>query len=812
MFPVRRHVLFWGVLGLALAVGAGATIDRYQRIDRIFAGFSVMETPLVAAGGAERGAMEPFDLVRAVNGQLVQSGRDIQQTIESQDPGTTFRYIVYRRGALAEVDVASRLYTRRDFARFVGEGLVPGLLHLVLGAVVFLLKPGWTPSWVFLGFSLITYVVSVTYADAHTTYRFGALFLTAWAFWPATLTHLALTFPQRRRLVRRYPRVVWAPYVASTVSAILLQARFASPDVVRLGVVLAAGSAYWGFSLVLLVLSLARASLAGITPLMRQRARVLFAAFSLGYVPPVLGTVVEAMFRVPVPYLNEAWRLVLLFPAVMAYAMVRYDLFDVRAALRAGTIYSVATGLVVLAYAGAIVLLDLVFTRELAASPIVAAAIVAFVVVVLLNPLLVRTQRVVDRLFFRARIDVERSIERVSEVMAGLLDLRRIAALLTQTVAEQLQPVRQALYLIDGARDVYAPPREAGNEEGEEERAVPVGGALPWCLERIRQPLSRDRVEEDPVLQDRRDDALAEMDALGATLVAPIRFQDRLTGFLALGPRRSGMGYSTQDVGLVRLLASSSALALEHARAYATLEATNAELAAALRRVEILESVRRNLAKFVPRTVQDLIDRAPEAPELDKREVDVSVLFVDLVGYTRLTERLDPARVNALVERYFGAYLDEILRRGGDVNETAGDGLMAIFRDANPRRHARQAVKAALGVLRRTRELNAAQTALPEPVGVHVGVNSGTATVGTTKIESAAGTRWTYTASGQVTNVAARLAALGQVDEAMVGAETHGRLGGEFPFEALGERALRNVEIPVSVYRLTLPTGVPVET
>ena len=246
------------------------------------------------------------------------------------------------------------------------------------------------------------------------------------------------------------------------------------------------------------------------------------------------------------------------------------------------------------------------------------------------------------------------------------------------------------------------------------------------------------------------------MDAIAATLVVPFLFQGRVTGFLTLGPKRNGLGYSSQDLGLLRLLANSSALALEHSRAYTALQETNAELRAALRRVEILESIRTNLAKFVPRTVQDLIERAPEAPEFDKRETDVTVLFVDLVGYTRLTERLDPGRVNEVVERCFGAYLDEILRRGGDVNETAGDGLMAIFRDPDPRRHARQAVKCALGILRRTRELNETLDGLPEPVAIHSGVNSGLATVGATKIEGMNGTRWTYTASGQVTIVAAR--------------------------------------------------------
>ncbi len=807
---MRRNALFWGILGLALAVGVVATLDRYQRQGRIFAGFWVMENLLVAVGGPERGPLEPFDVVRVMNGQVLQSGRDIQATIESQDPRTTFHYIVYRRGQLVEADVTTRLFTRRDFARYLIEGLLPGVLQLVIGAVVFLIRPGRPQSWLFLSFLLIASVVNVTFADAHTTYRFSELFLTAWAFWPATLLHLALTFPQRRGIVRRFPRVVWLPYLVSAVVAVLLQLPIVRGDVRLLLAVPAAGAAYWGVALILLVLSLARASVVGGTPLIRQRARILCAAFVLGYVPPILGTTAEALFQVTVPYLNAMWRLTLLFPIVMAYAMVRYDLFDVRAALRAGAVYSAATGFVVLAYTGAIAGTDILLANwEAAQSPIVAAAVMAVLVVVLLNPLYLRSQRLVDRLFFRQRVDLQRSIEHVSEVMSGLLDLRRIVELLTQTVEEQLHPVRQELYLLDARRQGYV--RADQEEADERDGRPPIDGGSPLvrCLDLRRQPLTRERVEEDPALEDYRAGCLAAMDSLGATLAVPFLFQGRVTGFLTLGPKRSGLGYSGQDLGLLRLLANSSALALEHARAYTALQETNAELRTAVRRVEILESIRTNLAKFVPRTVQDLIERAPEAPELDKREEDVTVLFVDLVGYTRLTERLDPARVNELVERCFGAYLDEILRRGGDVNETAGDGLMAIFRDADPRRHARQAVKCALGILHRTRELNETLHGLPEPIAVHSGVNSGLATVGATKIEGANGTRWTYTASGQVTIVAARLAALARGDEILVGAGSRERLGNEFPFEALGERPLRNVEMPVKVFRLMLAQPVP---
>ena len=87
-----------------------------------------------------------------------------------------------------------------------------------------------------------------------------------------------------------------------------------------------------------------------------------------------------------------------------------------------------------------------------------------------------------------------------------------------------------------------------------------------------------------------------------------------MTGFLLLGQKRSGPGYSGEDLGLLRLLVNPSALALEHARAYTALQETNAELSVTLRRVEILEWIRSNLAKFVPQTVQDLIEGSPEAP------------------------------------------------------------------------------------------------------------------------------------------------------------------------------------------------------
>src|SRR5262245_49707510 len=209
--------------------------------------------------------------------------------------------------------------------------------------------------------------------------------------------------------------------------------------------------------------------------------------------------------------------------------------------------------------------------------------------------------------------------------------------------------------------------------------------------------------------------------------------------------------------------------------------------------------IRGSLAKFVPQRVRELIEESPEAPSLDKRETDVSVLFADISGYTRLSSRLAPDDLDALVQRYFGAFLDEIVKHGGDVNETAGDGLMVIFHEGD---HARAAVDAARAIHRRAAEIGSELAHRFDPLRMHIGVNTGPALLGATKIEGRAGTRWTYTASGMTTNIAARLAAQAQGGEIVLSGETRARLFGDLALEEMGLRELKGVEQPLPLYRL----------
>ncbi len=718
---MRERIVCWTLLALALLIVGQATLDAWRQVDHPYPGFGVMDQLLVAVGGLETGALKPFDVVRAMNGQMVTSGQVIQEEVRRHPPGTVFHYIVSRGGRLVEADIPSALRTPDDFGRFLLEGFLSGLLFLGMGAAVLYLKPGASETRLFLAFCLTWCWIFGLYLDAHTTYRFSWLFLAAFSLSPALYVHLALTFPERRTIAQRYPRIVWAPYVVVAPIAVLILGWLRPPSPDWLILVPAVGALDWGAALILLIASLARTSVSGSTPLVRHRARVLMTGFAAGQLLPVLGTAGEAAFQVTVPYLNALWRLNFLFPLAVGYAMVRYNLFDLRAVIRIGTIYGAVTGLVVAAYAGSITVVNVAFASlGFATSPVIPAAVVALAVVLFLNPVYLRTQAVVDNLFFRQRLDIQRSIERLSDSMTSLLDLHRIVQLITRTVDESFHPEGQILLLLDERAGAYRTSEQHGQTP-----VIPAVSSLPQCLARRRTPITRERHEEDPELAGCRLTCVLQMAGLGADLVVPILFRDRVAGFLALGLKRSGAAYTTEDLRLLRPVANQSAVALENAKAYTALESANAELREALRRVGILESIRSNLAKFVPATVQRLIEEAPESPVFDKREADVSVLFVDIAGYTRLSARLDPERVNHLVERYFGAFLDEILRHGGDVNETAGDGLMVIFQDPDPARHAQAAVRTALGILERTRQINREARRDGEPIALQLGGRRG---------------------------------------------------------------------------------------
>jgi class 3 adenylate cyclase len=118
-----------------------------------------------------------------------------------------------------------------------------------------------------------------------------------------------------------------------------------------------------------------------------------------------------------------------------------------------------------------------------------------------------------------------------------------------------------------------------------------------------------------------------------------------------------------------------------------------------------------------------------------------------------------------------------------------------------------QAARTALAIANKTRQINVDLHGVYEPVTVNVGINSGLASVGSAKFEGITGTRWTYTASGMVTNLAARMAAFASEGAVLLSLTTARHIAQDFFLEDLGLQQFKNVSEPVQVFRLRSEKG-----
>lgn len=221
------------------------------------------------------------------------------------------------------------------------------------------------------------------------------------------------------------------------------------------------------------------------------------------------------------------------------------------------------------------------------------------------------------------------------------------------------------------------------------------------------------------------------------------------------------------------------------------------------RKLDTLKGAQEYLARFVPQSVIRMLEENPEAPELEKTDQDISALFVDVSGYTRLSEDMRQT-ADFIVEKYFSRFLDSIHGNEGDVTETRGDGLMVVFPDQDPKEHPRKAVRAALEIMQKTTELNEQLKGIFEPISVHIGINSGIALIGLTKYEGASGARWSYTALGPAVNLAARIAGVADGGMVLVGPETARRIEGLFSTKEIGKKELKNLKGEVMIYQVTV--------
>src|SRR5213592_99179 len=201
-----------------------------------------------------------------------------------------------------------------------------------------------------------------------------------------------------------------------------------------------------------------------------------------------------------------------------------------------------------------------------------------------------------------------------------------------------------------------------------------------------------------------------------------------------------------------------------------------------------------------PAVTAEFASPATYTPKHLAERKQVTVLFVDVSGFTALSARLDPEDVHALMTRAFELMLAEVHRYEGTVNQFLGDGLMALF--GAPIAHEDHAVRGVHAALNIQRALAGYREQLVRERGiefrVRMGLNTGAVVVG--KIGD--NLRMDYTAVGDTTNLAARLLALAEPGQILISEALARPVGPYFVLQSLGEVAVKGKALPVRTHRV----------
>ena len=188
-------------------------------------------------------------------------------------------------------------------------------------------------------------------------------------------------------------------------------------------------------------------------------------------------------------------------------------------------------------------------------------------------------------------------------------------------------------------------------------------------------------------------------------------------------------------------------------------------------------------------------ERAAARTGGDGERRPVTVLFADLVDYTRMSRALDPEDVHAMLERYY-ATADEIVERfGGSIDKHIGDSVMAVF--GAPIAHDDDAVRAVRAAAEIHRAMPTVGSAAGQTLAVHIGIASGEV------VASGLGTNRhrAYTVIGNSVNLAARLLKLARTGETVLDEAVHAMVARLARCAPIEDAQVKGIDVPLTAWR-----------
>jgi serine phosphatase RsbU (regulator of sigma subunit) len=511
-----------------------------------------------------RAGIQVGDHVLKVNGKTFKTIKELR-SILFREPGETNTYLIQRNGKQFEASITNIpmgmmwVFTKSGFPFLVG------ICYVLIGTLVFLMKPYHRTSLIFFLFGsilglLFTFLFKLGELEP---LWLGTIDIFLFSFAPAVFIHLAMSFPEERRLIKDYPFAQLFPYFGST--SLFLLIRPTTPEMIgipKIWFIILMG--YFSAAVIFFLGSCFQLWLTATSEIVKIRAKMILLGTAIAASVPILDTIINTILHVYiVPNFNYYLPFLIVFPLFVGYSIVKHNLFAIDAVIKRTYGYILTTGGIAGVYALFVFLTNLAFGRfEFTKSPLF-PLIFILAVVFLFNPIRNRIQKLIDRVFYRLEYDYQETVQRISEALRSLLHLDQIGkSILDHSVG--------VLFIESGSVMVLNPKEQLYESITEPLSPLKIPAEDP-LIEKIstgKKEVTLYDIQEDPLFEKVREACKQTVEQLKATLIVPLIYEDRLTGLISLGSKKSGKFYRREDINLLKTLANQGAVALENARLF----------------------------------------------------------------------------------------------------------------------------------------------------------------------------------------------------------------------------------------------------
>jgi len=513
------------------------------------------------------------DQLIAIDEKNVNSAGQIRAILESRFPGEQVTLTV-RSMEMKERPITVTLYSFPSSSRTV-YFVIPTILSvvfLIASLWIFGLRRNEPAGRAFSLFTTSLAIITGTYFDLVTTHNFTVIWTAAAAISAGALIDLAFTFPSEPRFAINRPYLRWVGIVIGIL--LFIFAAMTLFDFERPTAYILAWQYIYGFIalsvLIYIFMNLYHAVYAQ-SPVVKTQSRTILIGTLLAFVP--ISVWLALGFLQPTNFSPYLFLPLAFFPLAIGYTILRFRFLRTDDLTRRGLVYVLLTVLVVGGY-GLMLFgislfgISLMFHSALPANSVYFVGGFILLLVLLLEPIRTRLQRLVDSLFFRGERAYEEKVQDFTHKLTTALDLSVIGVALRQQIGSTLTPNRVHVYIYDTLNDFYFALPGDDRRPTSDIRFTSTSPFVRY-FETERLPLYLDNATTLPSALQAEQSRLA---LLGARLFIALPGKQRVNGWLALGSRLSGQPYTPRDLQFLENICDQASIAIERLQTVAHLE------------------------------------------------------------------------------------------------------------------------------------------------------------------------------------------------------------------------------------------------